>query len=214
MAKKNKFANEQSTIKFKPTPELMLLIQQARQNFANITQPPSIEAQIDDLKLNLHLLNDSPLLKLQNLRLMHHQTFDLENFKNLWFEQLLITKATQFRLDANFIAPKFANADLTRYRLYITQLLFIYLTLSPINGIISENNFDFVHWINGIERAQTTAKVTIRTKPDIQSDILVELPKHAVVSVYQDENPHWKKIRIEQNDQDLMGFVMSAYLKF
>lgn len=214
MAKKNKLANEQSTIKFKPTPELMLLIQQARQNFANITQPPSIEAQIDDLRLNLHLLNDSPLLKLQNLRLMHHQTFDLENFKKLWFEQLLITKATQFRLDANFIAPKFANADLTRYRLYITQLLFIYLTLSPINGIISENNFDFVHWINGIERAQTTAKVTIRTKPDIQSDILVELPKHAVVSVYQDENPHWKKIRIEQNDQDLMGFVMSAYLKF
>ena len=145
---------------------------------------------------------------------MQNNPPDLESFKKLWFEQLQINAATQFRLDSNFIAAKFANADLTRYRLYITHLLFLYFKLNPCNDIISNHHFDFVHWMNGIERAQTIAKVTMRSKPDIQSDILFELPKHAVVSVYQDENPYWKKIRIAQNDQDLLGFVMSAYLKF
>lgn len=66
MAKKNKLSNEQVSIHFKPTAGCSTVIQQARQNFANISDQPTIDAQIDDLMLNLQLLNDSPLLKLQN----------------------------------------------------------------------------------------------------------------------------------------------------
>lgn len=214
MAKKNKTLSELTTFTFQPTPELSLLLQEARQNFSKISQQPNIDAQLEDLKLNIQLLQNSPLLRLQTQRLTQNQALDFENFKEIFFEQLLITKANQFKLDAHFLAPKFANADLTRYRLYILQLLFLNLKHMPLQTTFNEAHTHFVQWVNGIERAQTTAKVTMRTQPDIGSDILVELPKHAVVNVYQDENPYWKKVCVVQNEQDLLGFVMSAYLKF
>ncbi len=193
----------------------------AQQIFQQIRQQPSIEQQQNDLRENFELLSQRPLIRLQTQRLFHdyvqqqqnlEQTFS--SFQTIWNEQLVIHSNTLKQIDPNYISPRFANADTSRYKQYLIQLMFILLSINPVEINAPQYLANFVEWMNGIAQAKTTAKVTLRIKPDIQSDMLIELPKHAIVNVYSDENTLWKKIRFSNDNQESFGYVMSAYLKF
>ena len=214
MAKKTQSAHEDHWIKSIPLLGLQTLITQAQQHYLQLSQRPNIEAQMEDVALNFQLLNESPLLRIQTLRLLKEQDNQFEAFKDLWFEQLRIEPQRQLQLDKNFLSPKFANADLTRYRQYILSLVYILLQLNDKTMNIPTFMPLYVQWMNGIQQAYTTSKVTLRVEPNVKSDIVFELPKHAQVEVCEAPSPYWKKIRVTQENQELFGFVMSAYLKF
>ena len=195
--------------------------EQSQQLLAKLRQSPSIEQQQIDLSYNYQLLLQRPLTRLQTQRLFQDYTkqqISLEDtlkiFQNIWTEQCIIQPETLKLLDPNYISPRFANADSSRYRDYLIRMLFMMLCINPIEMTAPQYLPHFVEWMNGIEQAQTTAKVTLRIHPDIQSDIVVELPKHSIVNVYADENPLWKKIRLAIDNQERFGYVMKAYLKF
>ncbi|WP_157883264.1 SH3 domain-containing protein [Acinetobacter sp. NCu2D-2] len=186
-----------------------------------IIKSPSIEEQQQDLSNNYNLLLQRPLTKLQSQRLFqdfnqHHLSFEyaFQTFEQMWHDQCVIHPETLKRLDPHYISQKFANADTARYQNYLIRLLFILLSVHPLEKQLPDYIHDYVAWMNGLEKAQTTAKVTLRSQPDIQSDVLLELPKHSIVNVYHDDNSLWKKIRLADVAQTQDGYVMSAYLKF
>lgn len=199
----------------------LVLRQDAQLILQKLSQVPTIEMQKRDLEENSQLLLQRPLIRLQTQRLFHdyvqqqqnlEQTFS--SFQTIWNEQLVIHSNTLKQIDPNYISPRFANADTSRYKQYLIQLMFILLSINPVEINAPQYLANFVEWMNGIAQAKTTAKVTLRIKPDIQSDMLIELPKHAIVNVYSDENTLWKKIRFSNDNQESFGYVMSAYLKF
>lgn len=199
----------------------MFFRQESQQILEKIRYSPSLEQQKNDLNDNYQLLLQRPLTRLQTQRLFENyakQNTSLENtFKNfhaIWTDQCIIHADTLKHLDPNYVSPRYANADASRYKDYLIRMLFMMLCIRPIE-INTQHDFPyFVEWINGIEQAQTTAKVTLRIQPDIQSDVVLELPKHSIVNVYADENPLWKKIRLAIDNQECFGYVMKAYLKF
>lgn len=195
--------------------------QNAQQIFHQIRQQPSLEQQLSDLEENFQLLLQRPLIRLQTQRLFQnyvqqHQNLEqtFSGFQTIWNEQFAISSNTLKQLDPNYISPRYANADTSRYKSYLIHLLFMMLCINPVEMKAPQYLPHFVAWMNGIEQAKTTAKVTLRMMPNIQSEILVELPKHSVVNVYTDENPLWKKIRFAIDHQERFGYVMKAYLKF
>lgn len=194
---------------------------QSQQLLAKLRLAPSIEQQQTDLNDNYQLLLQRPLTRLQTQRLFQDyakQSLSLEKtfkeFQTIWTDQCVIHADTLKLLDPNYVSPRFANADTSRYRDYLIRMLFMMLCINPIEMNAPQHLPHFVEWMNGIEQAQTTAKVTLRIQPDIQSDVVLELPKHSIVNVYADENPLWKKIRLAIDNQERFGYVMKAYLKF
>lgn len=195
--------------------------QNAQKIFHQIGQQPNIEQQQADLDENFQLLLERPLIRLQTQRLFQkhlqqgstlEQTFF--HFQIIWSEQVSMSPNTLKQLDPNYISPRYANADTSRYKNYLTHLLFLILCIDPIEMKAPQYLPNFVQWINGIEQARTTEKTSLRIMPNIKSEVLLELPKHSVVSVYVDANPLWKKIRFVIDHQERFGYVMTAYLKF
>jgi hypothetical protein len=181
---------------------------------------PKLESQQTDLKENYQLLFERPLMRLQTQRLFQNyvqKNVDWKNarqeFHSIWSEQCVIDSNTLKQLDPNGLSPRFSNADTLRYRDYLIHMLFMMLCIQP-NLNVPDYLVPFVVWMNGIEQAQTTAKVSLRLQPDIHSEIVYELPKHSLVNVYSDDNPLWKKVKFSNNDQEHHGYIMKAYLKF
>lgn len=199
----------------------LVLRQDAQLILQKLSQVPTIEMQKRDLEENSQLLLQRPLTRLQTQRLFqtyNDQTHNLKNtyqaFREIWQEQCVIHPSTLQLIDPKYVSPRFANADAARYREYLMHLLFMKLCCASAHLHDSQEFAYFVEWMNGIEYAQTTAKLTLRSQPNIQSEVLIELPKHSLVSVYHDENSLWKKIRLNTDREEQFGYVMSAYLKF
>lgn len=191
-----------------------------QQQLHELKTQPTVNMQLLDLKSNFDLMIERPLLRLQTQRLYKNLALDaiqyavyLEQFKQIWENEVSITAETLKLLDPNKTQLKFANADTMRYQQFLLQALSYLLYLNQDTLQAPSYLTKFVEWLNGIEQAQTTAKVTLREAPNITSEIILELPKHTVLNVYSDPNPLWKKVRLLDKDQHF-GFVMSAYLKF
>lgn len=197
---------------------LLQLIVHAQHLQKECFQIPHFQLQLQDLTENYQLLQQNPLTKLQTHRLMQTKNIEdeqrFQQFKQLWLEQVCISKQSHQLLAPNQPYARFRNAEIERYQIYLLHLFFILLSINEDTLKPASYMQAFVQWMNGIQPAYTTSKVTLRIEPNVKSEILFELPKHAQVEVCEEHSPYWKKIRVAQDNQDLYGFVMSAYLKF
>ena len=196
---------------------LLQHLQDCKASLQSCNNVPSTACQQQDFTVNFQYIHDHPLIRLQIQRLLQQSLTDQEQlnaFKNLWSQDIQLSAMSWQHFLPNQKAPYIANADVHRYQQYLIQVMFILSsTADQITQIPTYMPY-LVQWLNGIQQAYTTSKVTLRVEPNVKSPILLELPKHAQVEVCEEPSPYWKKIRIHQENQDMFGFVMSAYLKF
>ena len=202
---------------FQQSPFLMHLMQQVQVLGQACVYLP-LGSQKADLLKNYELIQQHPLIKIQTQRLLKsHSAVNEEQFKSfldLWSSELMITEQSHRILAPHQPYPRGFNAEIRRYQQYLLHVFFILLTTSEQPLKPASFMDTFVQYINGIQPAYTTSKVTLRVQPHIKSEILLELPKHSQVEVCAEANPYWRKIRIQDNDHDVYGYIMAAYLKY
>lgn len=194
----------------------------AQEILTELDHIPSIDLQMKDILQNLDLLQERPLTNLQtqrlNQKLKQHpdSIFTLEifeTFHDLWYPQIQLSVETQQLLNPNAQPYAPNNAETLRYRSYIEHILFVLLCLqSSDRSQIQLHLLAFIQWINRMSMAATTAKISVREKPSINSQILIELPKHSAVTCLPNEDDHWKKITLVTHPE-ITGYVIGAYLK-
>lgn len=196
---------------------LLQHLHDTKQSLEICQNAPSTQSQQQDLSVNFQYLNDHPLIRLQTQRLLQQTLNESEQFnafKALWSQDIQLSQHSWQHFLPQQKPPYIANADVRRYQQYLNQVMFILCSTAQNLNQIPIFMPHLVQWLNGIQHAYTTSKVTLRVEPNVKSEILFELPKHAQVEVCAAPSPYWKKIRINQENQELFGFVMSAYLKF
>ena len=206
----------------KENPLILGLVDSAQEILSEIDTTPAIDAQCDDISVNLRMLEERPLTALQTHRLNQaiqqnpNSIFVLETFEKfhaIWEPQIVMTDFTFHQLHPTSTPPYRDNAATSRYKSYLEHMLFILLCMQHVEkSELDDQLISFVQWMNRVYCAATTAKISVREKPSIDSQIITELPKHSAVTLCNDEDLYWKKVTIPSRPE-ITGYVISAYLK-
>lgn len=206
----------------KKNPLILGVSDSAQEILTELNHVPALDLQMKDVMKNLDLLQERPLTNLQTQRLKqkldHNQDSILileafESFHHIWSTQIQLSDETQQCLYPHAKPYAQNNADTLRYKSYIEHVLFMLLCLQKCErSQIELHLLAFIQWMNRICIAATTAKISVREKPSINSQILIELPKHSSVTCLHDEDDHWKKITLSAHPE-ITGYVIGAYLK-
>ena len=180
-------------------------LQQQRQQIGN---PPHVDGQTLDLKINLDNLKHFPMTHLLIRRLFTQTEKKLEHqyqsFIEIYQKQLVISPSSRQQLEPHLALDR-DSSQLQRYRQYLLLILFVWLSCAaPIEHVEA-----FMLFMNGFGYGTTKDKISVRHLPRVDSDVVCTLAKHS--TVLYENNPddiHWLKVRYAEQH----GYVMKVFI--
>ena len=202
-------------------PAFQLLIQTIREQLLHFKSLDVLN-YIHDLQVNLILLKDRPLLALQTQRLAQHIILNDDDFNRskqtfaqLWQSEMQLSQHSCLDLDPKYSAAQQFSSEIARFKVFFLDILYLYLCFQTPTLLTEPLQIEkYVQYLHQIQDGFTISKVTVRQQPDIESQSLIELPKHTALEFYAAKiNEHWYKIIFNLDTQAISGYVVGAYIK-
>lgn len=189
-----------------------------------ITQPrvkPKQHQQLNDLLENISLIQHNPFISLQLQRLLQVQPHQNDISKHYSeFKEILqdftifISTSSQLCLDASYQTGRYSSA-ITRYQQWLFDLLFVLYGFN-FNNYTFTTAFitSFLGSIHQSYPAYVTTKISLREQPQVNSQIVLEIPRNAQIQVHgQKVNEFWLKVSFNVNAVEIEGYVQAIYIK-
>ncbi|MDV7585562.1 SH3 domain-containing protein [Acinetobacter baumannii] len=103
-------------------------------------------------------------------------------------------------------------SDFKKDFLYILFFIFCFYiqNLDKFNDSKEAVNF----FINSVEcKGVSVSHVSLRSQPNITSDIIITIPPNSLLKVYEEANNGWVKVQVNINNLDVEGYVSEAYIR-
>lgn len=183
----------------------------------------SLYDQIADIQANLDLLQDRPLMAVQTHRLgkMTANAVEVDfaelqkKFQSLWEDEIQVSSPSRLKIDPKSQTEHIFSSEILRYKQYVLDILFMYLCFQDKSlATIPQQIEKYVQYLNQVCEGFTISKVTIREQPYVDSQTLIELPKHTALEFYAEKvNQHWYKVIFNLDANAISGYVVGAYIK-
>lgn len=197
------------------------LLQQAQEFIAKLSPSPSLANQILDIQCNLTHLKEQPLTAVQLNRLVQSEVSNqdilgyFEQFKTILANHVEISIASRQILDPSCKSELDFSSAINHYKKGLLTVLFLLIGFNHSKfAYTDEFIFDYLSFLNHIYSAMTISRIKLRLDPNINSDILVEIPRNTLVDVHgYPINMHWVKVTVMIENHKLDGYLQHNYLK-
>ncbi len=200
--------------------DLQPLIKNAQAYISNTANKSTITQQLNDLFDNIQQVQEQPFISIQLQRIFKAEkldsniTNDYELFKNILVDYPVLVSHSIESLDPHYKLNTF-NSAISNYQKWLIDLLFIiYYFDSDTKKITKDILENFLIAIYQIYSAQLTTKISLRKEPQVNSEILMVIPRNRILKVHTNPiNKYWLKVIFDDNHQEIEGFIQSIYLK-
>lgn len=200
--------------------DLIPFIQQAQSFVAQLPDIFNLNTQFLDIQANLQWLKVHPLTAVQFNRLVKSDIAQqdvnvyFEKFKTI-FNNVQVSTQSRKILDPHCKSEQDFSSAIHHYKIALLTVLFLLLGFNRDNFDYNDEFItDYLGFIHHIYRASTISRISLRANPNIQSDVLMEIPRNTEVNVHGGPiHQHWVKVTLHFDDQDIEGYVQHSYLK-
>lgn len=198
-------------------------IQQAQDFIAHLPATLGLAEQFLDIQANFQILKARPLSAVQLNRLVQSYAEEnqqdiqhyFEQFKAILSNDVQVSATSRHILDPRCKSEQDFSSSINHYKKGLVQILFLLLAFNRHDFTYTDELItDFLSFLNHIYTATTISRIKLRENANINSDVLMEIPRNTAVHVYgHPVNGHWVKVTVQTEDKMTEGYLQHNYLK-